>query len=242
MSKGYSKRNKAIMTIIQIICIIIVIYCLVVIIRKNMMYKQDTNVYNEIRKEYNEENNNASVSAYNRLKDVNSDFVFWIRVEGTNIDYPVVQGKDNNFYLKKDFNKKESISGCIFVNCDNDIETDQNVIIYGHNMRNDSMFNQLQKFKDKKFFDKDNKVIITDKDGESTYEVYGVYVLAKGEKLGEINYEDDEALNDDINKLKEKAIFLKDMKHSINDKMITLVTCTYEIDDGRTIILAKKIK
>jgi sortase B len=79
-------------------------------------------------------------------------------VDNTNIDYPVVQGSDNEFYLSKYLYKNNLLSGSIFMDYRNDFDRDENVIIYGHNMRNKTMFSELEKFKEEDFFYKDNKI------------------------------------------------------------------------------------
>ena len=73
----------------------------------------------------------------------------WLRIRALGISYPVVQGEDNDFYLHRTFEKEDNFAGCIFVNCDNSGNfTDQNTIIYGHNMKDGSMFGKLKKFRE----------------------------------------------------------------------------------------------
>ena len=76
---------------------------------------------------------------------------FWIKVYNTNIDYPVVQGKDNAYYLNHDFNKNYLSSGSIFMDYRNDFENDKSIVIYGHHMKNKTMFGELTKFKQELF-------------------------------------------------------------------------------------------
>ena len=81
------------------------------------------------------------------LQGINPEVIGWIRVGGAGISYPVAQAKDNDFYLHRTFKKEDVFSGCIFENCDNSrFFTDQNTIIYGHNMKDGSMFAGLRKF------------------------------------------------------------------------------------------------
>ena len=142
--------------IINIVLIVAIIFSLYKVISKVMDYKESENTYEKIQEV---KNNNDKFSE--ELIKINEDYKMWIEVPNTNIDYPVVQGKDNDFYLNHDFNKKESSSGAIFVDYKNNIDKDKNIIIYGHNMRNKSMFQNIMKFKDEAFWKENKKIIVT---------------------------------------------------------------------------------
>lgn len=235
------------MTIIELILVVIFLFSCYKIFTKLNAYKTDGKTYDAVRQEYIEEvqkspENIDYKGLYNKLKESNTDYRGWITVENTDIDYPIVQGTDNDFYLKHDFNKKESISGCVFMDYLNEVDKDDNIILYGHNMRNGSMFSKLQNFKENEFFYQNNKVIIKDEAGEHTYEVFSVYVLKPGDKLGKINYSSADEFNEYIKFIKNKSFYASDIKVEKGDKILTLVTCTYEIDDARTIVHAKLIK
>ena len=239
--------KKKLMTIIELILVVIFLFSCYKIFTKLNAYKTDGKTYDAVRQEYIEEvqkspENIDYKGLYNKLKESNADYRGWITVENTDIDYPIVQGTDNDFYLKHDFNKKESISGCVFMDYLNEVDKDDNIILYGHNMRNGSMFSKLQNFKKNEFFYQNNKVIIKDEAGEHTYEVFSVYVLKPGDKLGKINYSSADEFNEYIKFIKNKSFYTSDIKVEKGDKILTLVTCTYEIDDARTIVHAKLIK
>ena len=239
--------KKKLMTIIELILVVIFLFSCYKIFTKLNAYKTDGKTYDAVRQEYIEEvqkspENIDYKGLYNKLKESNADYRGWITVENTDIDYPIVQGTDNDFYLKHDFNKKESISGCVFMDYLNEVDKDDNIILYGHNMRNGSMFSKLQNFKENEFFYQNNKVIIKDEAGEHTYEVFSVYVLKPGDKLGKINYSSADEFNEYIKFIKNKSFYASDIKVEKGDKILTLVTCTYEIDDARTIVHAKLIK
>lgn len=239
--------KKKLMTIIELILVVIFLFSCYKIFTKLNAYKTDGKTYDAVRQEYIEEvqkspENIDYKGLYNKLKESNADYRGWITVENTDIDYPIVQGTDNDFYLKHDFNKKESISGCVFMDYLNEVDKDDNIILYGHNMRNGSMFSKLQNFKENEFFYQNNKVIIKDEAEEHTYEVFSVYVLKPGDKLGKINYSSADEFNEYIKFIKNKSFYASDIKVEKGDKILTLVTCTYEIDDARTIVHAKLIK
>lgn len=231
--------NKIIKNIITIILSIIIIICLTIIIDKNYKYYKSDKTYQEIRLISNDLKDNILMD--NKLKEINSEYKFWINVANTEIDYPVVQGSDNEFYLKNNFNKENDIGGSIFLDYNNNLEEDENLIVYGHNMRNGSMFAAINKFKEKDYFD--TGVINIIKDGNNySYEIFSVFI----EKSNEINlknsFNNQEEFYEYINNVKEKSMYYKDINNSEISNIITLYTCSYEFDEARTIVCASLIK
>ena len=139
--------KKIFHNLITIICIITIAISSYKIFIKLSEYKKADEVYSELR---NTKENSDDIDE--NLSSLNSDYRFWINIGGTNIDYPVVQGTDNSFYLNHDFNKNYLPAGSIFLDYRNDFENDSNSVIYGHHMRNSTMFGQIEKFKKEDFF------------------------------------------------------------------------------------------
>lgn len=220
--------------IINVVLILAIIFSLYKVISKVVDYKESKNTYEKVREVKNNSNNFSE-----ELIKINEDYKMWIEVPNTNIDYPVVQGEDNYFYLNHDFNKKESSSGAIFIDYKNNIDKDKNIVIYGHNMKNKSMFQNLMKFKDEEFW-KENKEIILIIDGKRyEYEIFSSYISnAKDIDLISKFKNDDEYLKY-IDDIKKKSIFHRDMNIKSNDRIITLSTCSYEKDDARMIIYGR---
>ena len=198
-------------------------------------YKKANDVYSQIR--HTKEDSENMSDATKNLSAINSDYKFWINVEGTNIDYPVVQGSDNDFYLNHDFNKNYLPAGSIFLDYRNDFETDSNSVIYGHHMRNSTMFGQMEKFKDKDFFE--NNKIITLKTDDTTYkyEIFAIGVYDADFGYNDVSFSDEEDFNNFLNKILDKSMYSRDIVSSKN-QIITLSTCSYEYDNARTAIFA----
>ena len=117
---------------------------------------------------------------FEKLKEMNSETVAWIRFdEPSQISYPVVKGPDNDKYLHTTFEGKKNSAGTLFVDVDNSGDfTDRNTFIYGHNMKNGSMFGQLRKYKNKDFGKEHPCFYIYTPDGkEATYQVFAVSVV-----------------------------------------------------------------
>ena len=133
---------KILKNIINVVLILIIDICVYKVYIKSTEYKKADKSYEQIRIEKQEES----------LYDKYEDYRGWIKINNTNIDYSIVQGKDNSFYLDKDINKNYLSSGSIFMNYLNNGFNDENTILFGHHMRNKTMFAQLEKYKEKEFF------------------------------------------------------------------------------------------
>ena len=248
--------------IINIILVAIIIVCLSIIGYKYYNYNKDDKLNSEIQdlqpviNEASDSDNNSSgendgqdqskdgdyVNSANEeeLKSINSDYKMWIQIENTNINYPVVQGSDNDYYLKHNFRKESNISGTVFVESANDIDNDKNIILYGHNMRNGTMFNNITNYKEESFFNEDNKINIIMNNTLYEYEVFSVYVKNVSEVNLAIGFaNEDEFINYAYNQADE-SIYKKDVDFSAEDNLITLVTCSYEFTDARTIVVARR--
>lgn len=243
-------RNNGIRKLISVILITIIVFCGLKIFQKYRGYYVDSKNYENLKTLSpltdsalnTDPNEKVADSVHEKnLKNINDDYAFWIKVDGTNIDFPVVQGKDNDFYLKHDFNKDKSFSGSIFVDYKNNINEDKNLIIYGHNMRNDTMFAQMKQFKNENFFDANKYVTLYRHGVKKQYEIFSIYLTnAKDLKLTPkfsnneefYTYEKDQA---------EKSLFKRDIDLNTEDRIITLVTCGYEFDDARIVVVAKEV-
>lgn len=248
--------------IINIILVAIIIVCLSIIGYKYYNYNKDDKLNSEIQdlqpviNEASDLDNNSSgendgqdqskdgdyVNSANeeQLKSINSDYKMWIQIENTNINYPVVQSSDNDYYLKHNFRKESNISGTVFVESANDIDNDKNIILYGHNMRNGTMFNNITNYKEESFFNEDNKINIIMNNTLYEYEVFSVYVKNVSEVNLAIGFaNEDEFINYAYNEA-EESLYKKDVDFSAEDNLITLVTCSYEFTDARTIVVARR--
>ena len=225
-------------TLINLILISIIIFSSYNIYIKLSEYKKADNVYKNIKKI----NQSTDKNKDDELSAINSEYKFWLKVDNTNIDYPVVQSKDNDFYLTHDFNKNPLASGSIFMDYRNNFEKDNSIIVYGHNMKNKTMFAQLTKFKDKNFFNENNLIKVEYKNNTYIYEVFSVYTAdLNNEDYLKVDFKDENDYKKYINYIKDKSLYKKDIELNSNDNLITLYTCSYEFENARTIIHGKLI-
>lgn len=232
--------KKLIKILINIILTLILIFSCFSIYIKLSEYKKADKVYTDIRENIQKENQNED--KYQQLYNKNKDYRFWIKINNTNIDYPVVQGSDNEFYLTHDFYKNPLSSGSIFMDYRNNFENDNCVILYGHHMKNKTMFGDLVKFKNESFFKENNLIEIEYKGKTYTYEVFSVYVAdLNNEDYLKIDFNADNEFKEYLNYITEKSMYKSDISIDTSDKIITLYTCSYEFKDARTIVHAKLI-
>lgn len=163
---------------------------------------------------------------FNELRNINSDTVGYIKVFDTNVDYVVVRGEDNEYYLKHNFNKEYNIAGWIFTDYRNKVDgTDNNLVIYGHDTNDGSMFGSLSNLLDEKNIkDKNNLIInfITDKSNK-LYKIFSVYTIEPEEYYIKTNFEDDDFEQFKV-KMKDRSIYNIDVNLK-NKNIITLSTC-----------------
>ncbi|ENZ9534446.1 TPA: class B sortase [Clostridioides difficile] len=223
--------------LINIICIITLIFSSLSVYIKLSEYRKADEVYTELRE--NTSNNN---SKHQELYDKNNDYRFWLKINNVNIDYPVVQGYNNDFYLTHDFYKNYLPLGSIFMDYRNNFENDKSLIVYGHYMKNKTMFGQLENYTDEVFFKENNLVEINYKVQTYTYEIFSVYTadLINRDYLS-IHFNSNYEFKDYLNYITERSVHKSDIKVDISDKIITLYTCNYEFKDARTIVHAKLI-
>ena len=230
--------KRMINNILLIICIFIFCISTWKLYGYYRSYKKAKDTYSKIAKENVKISKNERKIDFKKLKSQNQDIAGWIYIRGTTIDYPIVQGKDNEEYLHQDFNKKKSSSGTIFLdnNCKKDFTSDNN-IIYGHHMKNGTMFAQLLKFREKSFLKKHNEIMIFTPDRTIHLKVISAYAQKAQNKIP-VTFANDKQKKAYIKKI--ESMSEQTIKTSrINDIHIyTFVTCSYEGEDNRTYVHA----
>ena len=162
------------------------------------------------------------------LQAVNEDVVGWIRIPDTVISYPLMQGEDNDLYLEHTWDLKVNSVGAIFMDCRNSRDlSDFNTIIYGHNMRNDSMFGELHKFKDPEFLAAHPYVYLADEAGCRRYEVFAAYeVSVSSAESYQVGFADDTARQAFLDACLALSSGDTDLVPTPEDQILTLSTCT----------------
>ncbi len=177
------------------------------------------------------------------LLKINEDITGWIKIPDTKVDYPIVQGTDNDFYLKRNHEKKESRYGSIFMDFRNNFESlDKNTILYGHHMADGMMFNNVAKYKQRKFFESHPYIFFSTLYDELKWEVFSVYVTDVNFDYIRVSFDADNDFLEFVDVLKEKSIYETDITLDSNDIILTLSTCSYEFENARTVVHAKLLE
>lgn len=240
------KKSKILITLIQIVLIAVIIFSGIKIIEWIKSNKKNKDIMSEIKENVvinngMDSNNEEYKIDFAKLKQKNSDAIAWIKVNGTDIDFPVVKGTDNSYYLTHNFDKEKNKAGWIFADYRNKFDgTDKNIIIYGHNMKNGSMFASLKDvIKEEWYNNENNKYIALITENENCkYQVFSVYQIETEEYYLQTNISNFKEFVEKI-KGRSKKDFNVDIKET--DSILTLSTCA-DNTKYRVVLHAVKIK
>jgi len=177
-----------------------------------------------------------------RAQYSNEDIIGFLSVEGTTINYPVLQYTDNDFYLSKNIYKENNSAGSIFLDYENNIENlDMNTVIYGHNMKNDIMFHGLRNYKDFSFWENHKYIHFNTIYDDMVFEIFAYYTPADSYPYIYANYEDNVFFNL-LAQIKEMAYYDTGIGVNTTDKIIHLSTCTNTTNNTRMAVVGKLIE
>ena len=183
---------------------------------------------------------------FDELMKMNPDTIGWIRFhpEPSQISYPIVKGKDNSEYLKKTFSANENTLGAIFLNVDNNADfMDKNTTIYGHRMKDGSMFRHLQDYEEKSFWESNPYFYIYTPDGrEITYHIYSAGQVEDTSDTYLTSFESEEAYQSFLNMTKEASLYDTGVELNAQSAIVTLSTCTSASDNHRFVVRGVKEK
>ncbi len=263
------KRNskKVTIAIIYIVAITLMIGSLFYLIQYyNALHnaKKQTDLLNEVSLEENtiEAENIANENAENfteqntermlkleELQNENSDIIGWLEIEGTNINYPVLQGSDNDFYMDHDYQKKKTMVGSIFLDKDYEWEpASSNLLIYGHNIKNGTMFQNLLNYREKSYYEEHPTIRFTTAKEDVYYEIIAAFpskVYNKSDVnvfryYSFINAKNENEYNEFVENAKKASLYDTGRTSVYGEQLMTLSTCAYHVTDGRFAVVAKK--
>jgi len=249
MGKHFNKKRKKIdiltffifMFIIGIIISVIYISKWFVDNKKNQELEKEISTAVTIVDNENGEDVRYNID-FEKLKNINNDVVGWLKVKGTNIEYAVVKSNNNSYYLNHNFEKEYNSAGWIFTDYNNKLDgTDKNIIIYGHNRKDNSMFGSLKNILTEEWYsNNDNLTIdfITENE-QHKYQMFSVYKIENEDYYIDTEFKDNEFENF-IKTLKNRSIKDFNVEISSEDSILTLSTCA-DNNKYRVVLHAKKI-
>lgn len=241
--------RKIVYTIITILLIGLVLISSYLIFKEKKQNEKQENTFEDLIEivEENIENQEERKIDINKLYEENKDIVGWLKIDNTTINYPIMQNiNDPNYYLHRDFYKNYSSYGTPYMAKQCNLNSD-NIVIYGHHMKNNKMFGELEKYKSKDFYNNHKIITFTTLEKEYSYEIFAVFKTTVYTKntfryYENINFENKKMYNDFINICKDKSLYQTDIKIKDKEKLITLSTCEYSNKNSRLVIVARKIK
>lgn len=222
----------------RFISLIIILICILLLYHWNNENNENSKIADDLVSEFvnsSEENNNETTNPYETLEvnfdelaNQNPDTVAWIKVNNTNINFPIVKTDNNNFYLKHNFKKEYNSAGWIFADYTNNFDTlNKNTLIYGHNRRNNTMFSSLKSLLNPEWFNKDsNKYFyFSSKDANYIAKIFSAYKINQNKLVLYNSFENKDTFNEFITSAKQKSIYDFNLEVSYEENIITLCTC-----------------
>ena len=208
--------------------------------------KQEVKVYQEVNKEEKQRVYKSQKIDLQELYSINNDFIGWLKIKDSKISYPVVQTEieRRDYYLRKNFYKDYSYYGTPYIAEYCDILKSDNIIIYGHHIKGNKMFGELEKYQNKKYYSNHNKINFNTIYGEYEYEIISVFktVIDTGFRYYEFEKaRTQEEYNNFISQCKSIELYETGQTAEYGDKLITISTCDYSVKNGRLVVVAKQV-
>ena len=189
------------------------------------------------------ERHNFTKANFEALAEINPDVVGWLSLEDTVINYPIVQGSDNEYYLHHLFTKEYNNTGCIFMDVDNAKDfSDLNTVLYAHHMRNGSMFAELEGYRDQEYYDTHRELVLQTPSGNYLVEPFAGLLTDGYSDYIQIGFQDGDSFLSYVNQMRSQSTFQSDVTITAEDRILTMSTCRYDVDNGRYAVFAKLTK
>lgn len=228
--------------VILFIALVVFFYSAVQLFLIFKEYKRGSDAYDDVRRAavtLDVEDVDGFSVDFEKLMKTNDEVVAWIRFDEPEvINYPVVRGDDNRFYLHHMFDRSSNKSGAIFMDCANSGDfSDENTFLYGHNMKNRSMFGNLRKYKEKSFWKKYPYFYIYTVDGKVyKYHIFAACVVDSDSGIYTIRFESPESYQEYLDGIPAKSLYKTGVKVTSDDTIVSLSTCTNVTEKQRLVI------
>ena len=170
------------------------------------------------------------------LQMINPDVVGWIYIEGTNVNYPIVQAKDNDYYQYRRISGEHNSSGSIFLDAKaSELFQSRNNPLYGHNMKNGSMFADIPDYVDQEFYEQHPEALLLTPQGNYKVKIFSCYITDAWDNSWQIAFNGSE-YGQWLNELQRRSYLATDVHPTEADRVLTFSTCTYETEDARLLV------
>lgn len=238
-----NKKRKIIVKILMIGCLILLIYSIFNIVMWYIDNKKNESIKEEIKEIIEDNTDDSNKIDFKALKEKNKDIVAYLKVNNTNIDYVVVKGTDNKFYLRHNLYKEYNRAGWVFMDYHNKLDgNDKNIVIFSHNTQDGTMFGSLRNVITEEWYkNPDNYIIRLELEDEIlTYHVFSTYSIKVEDYYINTVFKNNNEFNTFVNNLKNRSVYNYNVDVNGEDQILTLSTCTGN-GKSRMVLHAKKI-
>lgn len=239
------KRRSILSNIVLAIILLCLGISIIGVLYFGLDYMKAKKEYEELRAYITELSTEDTLQYYvdwESLYQINPDIIGWIVIPGTNIDYPIVQCEDNSTYLNRTFSGEKNKCGAIFTDCENRADFgDLNTIIYGHNMKDGSMFRPLNEYRDKAFYDEHQEVWILTPFWQRKYCIISAHLAQATSDTFSIAFADQDAYVRHIGREVEQSFYDTGRGYNVSLPMVTLSTCNGVRSSKRMVLVCQPI-
>lgn len=245
------KKKRKLSKVGRIISDILIVVCLAVAGFSGYNLYKELKEYNDSKEAYDslypevikeDTETNEKIIDHETLLGMNSDYKGWIYLEDSTIDYPFVQTTDNEYYLRHLFNKEWNNSGCVFMDSNNNADfSDKNTVLYAHNMKNGTMFADIEQYKNAEYYSTHKVIhIYTQAQDYDVYPIAGMLSDGQDDYV-QISFSDDAEFLNYTARFIENSTFTSDETLEASDRIVMLSTCNYDVTDGRYVLIGKLV-
>lgn len=233
-------KKRTALTIAQVILALLVVCGAAWLVVKLVGYWQAQEIYRDIEAAYASEEGDEFEIDFAALQEQYPDIVAWIKMDDVDVSYPIVQGADNEHYLHYNPADQESVSGSIFLDSRNkSLDTDPYALIYGHNMRDESMFGQLDEYTSEDFYNRGTGTFtIYTPEGKYRYKIFAADIVEPTDSVYTMGYASTQVFDAVVQQLKENSMYNTGVEVSGSDHVVTLSTCS---SSNRLVLSAKRL-
>lgn len=233
-------RTRVWLRVLMLLCVIGIVWSVSTLIANSQEYAKGDAAYRQVRTLLQSDDAVEPGIDFDALRGVNPDVAAWLLAEGSTIDYPVVQGRDNDYYLTHLFNREKNKLGTLFVDYRNSGDfSGKNTIIYGHNMKDGSMFSSLTQYKAQSYYDNLPTMRLYTPEGDYTLALFAGIEADGSEDFVRFAFADDADFLAYIDAVRAQSTFKSRVGIQPQDRIVTLYTCAYETNNARYALFGK---
>lgn len=249
----HSKKCVVFFKFLAFCFFIVIVSCISYLVYNQIISNKNKSIYNEIAEDVNVVEDieiTENMQKVINLQEENQDVVGWLQIDNTVIDYPLLQTDNNEYYLTHNYKKEYSKYGSLFLKTESNIlDNFSNIIIYGHNMKDNQMFHTLLEYESQDYYKEHQTITLTTEKEENEFIIVAVFksrIFYQDETnvfrfYNYTNFDNEQTYNSFIENCKKIQLYDTGISAEYGEQLITLITCEYSQENGRFVVIAKKV-